>query len=154
MPRHLLPCAILALVPLHSAWPQAAQPAAAVKAAEEARVAALDRSDVAALDSLLAPDLTYVHASGKVDTKISFLEAIRSGQLRYISWQPTRFNVRVEGATAVLDGEYAIYVQDKRVQPQPFHVTVFFLTVYALRDQRWQQIAWQTTRDVSVPSGR
>jgi Domain of unknown function (DUF4440) len=145
---------LLSLDPLHSAWPQAPQPAAAVKAAEEARVAALDRSDVAALDHLLAPDLTYVHASGKVDTKVSFLEAIRSGQLRYISWQPTRFNVRVEGNTAVLNGEYAIYVQDKRVQPEPFRVTVFFLTVYALRDGRWQQIAWQTTRDVTIQSRR
>jgi hypothetical protein len=150
MPKHLLGFAlVLALYPVHFAWAQGANPAAAVRAAEEARVAALDRSDVAALDRLLAADLTYVHASGKVDTKSSLLDAIRSGQLHYISWQPTKLDVRVEGTTAILNGEYAVYVQDKRVQPDPFHVNVFFLTVYALRNGHWQQIAWQTTRDVA-----
>jgi hypothetical protein len=31
----------------------------------------------------MADDVTYIHASGKVDTKKSYLEAIRSGQLHY-----------------------------------------------------------------------
>jgi hypothetical protein len=59
-----------------------------VLAAEQARTAALEHSDVATLERIMADEVTYIHASGKVDTKESYLDAIRSGQLRYISWRP------------------------------------------------------------------
>jgi hypothetical protein len=125
-----------------------------VLAAEQARVAALDRGDVAALDRIIADDLTYVHASGRVDTKSSLLGAIRSGELHYISWEPKRMQARVLGDTAVIDGEYTVHVKDSRVQKDPFSVNVFFLGVYALRNGRWQQIAWESTRDVGMAQGR
>ncbi len=62
-----------------------------VLAAEHARTTALEHSDVATLERIMAEDVTYIHASGKVDTKKSYLDAIRSGQLHYISWHPNRF---------------------------------------------------------------
>jgi ketosteroid isomerase-like protein len=123
-----------------------------VMAAEEARTAALDRSDVAALERIMADDITYVHASGEVDTKSSYLAAIRSGQLHYISWQPKNLHVRVLGDTAVINGEYAVRVKDSRMQPAPFNISILILSVYARRDGRWQQIAWQSTRDVAASS--
>ena len=106
------------------------------------------RSDVASLEKILADDLTYVHASGKVDTKASMLEAIRSGQIHYISWQAKNMHVRALGNTAVLNGEYLVRVTDRRVQPDPFDINILILSVYAKR--RWQQIAWQSTRDVAL----
>jgi ketosteroid isomerase-like protein len=122
-----------------------------VMAAEQARVAALDASDVAALDRIMADDVTYVHASGKVDTKASYLGAIRSGKLRYIAWTPKELHVRLLGPdSAVINGEYAVRVTDARVQPAPFDISIFILTVYARRDGRWQQVAWQSTRDVAA----
>jgi hypothetical protein len=122
-----------------------------VLTAEQARTTALETSDLVALDRILGEGLTYVHASGKVDTKASLIEAIRSGQVHYISWHANRLNVRVLGDSAVLDGQYAVRVIDRRVQPDPFDVNILILSVYARRDGRWQQIAWQSTRDV-VPS--
>jgi hypothetical protein len=122
-----------------------------VMAAEQARVTALDASDVSALDRIMADDVTYVHASGKVDTKSSYLDAIRSGQLRYISWTPKDLHVRLLGAdSAVINGEYAVRVTDSRVQPTAFDISIFILSVYARRDGRWQQVAWQSTRDVAA----
>jgi Domain of unknown function (DUF4440) len=121
-----------------------------VLAVENARTAALDRNDVAELDKILAHDLTYVHASGKVDNKASMLEAIRTGQIRYISWQVRTMAVRVNGDSAVLNGEYEVRVTDRRVQPDPFDINIFVLSVYAKRSGRWQQIAWQSTRDVAL----
>jgi uncharacterized protein (TIGR02246 family) len=118
-----------------------------VLTAEQTRVAALDAQDVPALEKIMADDVTYTHASGKVDTKTSYLEAIRSGQLHYISWQPKSMQVRVLGKdAAVINGEYAVRVTDARVQPQPFDIDILILSVYARRDGRWQQIAWQSTR--------
>jgi Domain of unknown function (DUF4440) len=121
-----------------------------VLAAENARTAALDRNDVSALDKILGDDLTYVHASGKVDTKTSMLEAIRSGQIRYASWQVKSMHVRVIGDAAVLNGEYLVRVTDHRVQPDPFDINILILSVYAKRGGRWQQIAWESTRDVAL----
>jgi ketosteroid isomerase-like protein len=119
-----------------------------VMATEQARTAALNRSDIPTLDKIMADDVTYVHASGKVDTKQTYLDAIRSGQLHYISWTPKDLHVRVSGDTGVITGEYAVRVTDSRVQPTPFDITVYILTVYAKRNGHWQQIAWQSTRDV------
>jgi ketosteroid isomerase-like protein len=131
--------------------PATSNAAKEVLAIEQARTEALDHSDVAALDRIMADDVTYIHASGKVDTKQSYLEAIRSSQLHYISWQPKDLHVRVIGDTAaVIDGEYAVRVTDSRVQPTPFDINIFILTVYALRNGHWQQIAWQSTRDVAT----
>lgn len=121
-----------------------------VLAAENARTAALDNNDLPALEKILADDLTYVHASGKVDTKASMLDAIRSGQVRYISWTPVRLNARVTGDNGVVDGEYRVRVTDRRVKPDPFDVDIFVLAVYARRGGRWQQIAWQSTRNIAV----
>jgi hypothetical protein len=128
-----------------------ASEAGQVMAAEQARVTALDASDLPALERLMADDVTYIHASGKVDTKASYLAAIRSGQLHYISWIPKGLHVRMLGhEAAVIDGEYAVRVLDSRVQPVPFDITIFILTVYARREGRWQQVAWQSTRDVEA----
>jgi hypothetical protein len=43
-----------------------------------------------------------------------------------------------------------VRVTDSRVQPTPFDINILFLTVYAQRNGRWQQIAWQSTRDVAT----
>jgi hypothetical protein len=122
-----------------------------VLAREQARTAALEHSDVATLERIMADDVTYIHASGKVDTKTSYLDAIRSGQLRYISWRPKTLHVRILGKSgAVVDGEYAVKVTDSRVQPTPFDINIFILTVYERRNGQWQQIAWQSTRDIGT----
>ena len=121
-----------------------------VLATEKSRIAALDSDDLKTLDRVLADDLTYVHASGKVDTKRTLLDSIRSGQVHYISWEPKRLTARVIGEAAVLDGEYRVRVTDLRVRPDPFDVNIFILAMYARRGGRWQQIAWQSTRDVAL----
>ena len=123
-----------------------------VLAAEQARTAALEHSDVATLERIMADEVTYIHASGKVDTKESYLDAIRSGQLRYISWRPMNLHVRLLGSGAVIDGEYAVKVTDSRVQRTPFDINIFILTVYERRNGQWKQIAWQSTRDVRTAS--
>jgi Domain of unknown function (DUF4440) len=150
---HLILCIVLGIsVPVAAASsPQAEAAAKQVLATENARTAALDCSDVAALGRIMADDDTYIHASGKIDTKASYLAAIRSGQLRYISWQPVGLHVRVlgNGDSAVLNGEYRVRVTDSRMQKKPFNVDILVLSVYARRGGRWQQVAWQSTRAIA-----
>jgi len=120
-----------------------------VMASEQARVAALDSSDIPALERMMADDVTYVHASGRVDTKASYLDAIRSGKLHYISWVAKSLQVRVEGSAAVINGEYSVRVTDLRTQPVPFNIDIFVLEMWSRQDGRWRLIAYQSTRDVA-----
>ena len=120
-----------------------------VMAAEQARVEALDSSNIPALQQIMADDVTYVHASGRVDTKASYLDAIRSGKLHYISWVAKKLQVRTVGSAAVINGEYSVRVTDLRTQPDPFNIDIFILEMWAHRDARWQLIAYQSTRDVA-----
>jgi ketosteroid isomerase-like protein len=124
----------------------------AVLAVEHARTAALVNGDLTALDAIVADDVTYTHASGKRDTKTSYFEALRSGQLKYVSWYPVEMHVRVFGDTAILNGLYDIQAYDKRVQPDLLMLHAIFLSVYARRNGRWQQVAWQTTRIPDAPA--
>jgi ketosteroid isomerase-like protein len=130
--------------------PSTSNAAKQVLAADQARTAALEHSDVATLERIMADDVIYIHASGKVDTKKSYLDAIRSGQLHYISWRPVDLHVRVVGSGAIINGEYAVKVTDSRVQPNPFDINIFILTAYERRNGQWQQIAWQSTRNTGT----
>ena len=150
---------LCALVAPATSSPSAAQSNAAqnsveadVLAVEKARIAAVLARDVKTLERICADDLTYIHASGRVDTKASYIDAIRSDDLHYIAWEPKELHVRAFGDTAVVNGEYHVRVINRRMQPDPLDMNVFILTVYVKRDGRWQQVAWQTTRDVGSPA--
>jgi hypothetical protein len=149
----LLPFVLAASLVQANAQPShspATDTAKQVLATEKARTTALEHSDVGALERIMDDNVTYIHASGKVDTKKSYLDAIRSGQLQYISWRPMDLRVRLLGNSAVISGEYAVKVKDIRVQPNPFDINIFILTVYERRNGQWQQIAWQSTRDTGL----
>jgi hypothetical protein len=50
---------------------------------EEERYRAILRADTATLDDLFSGALAYTHSTGVVDTKASYLDAIRTGRLLY-----------------------------------------------------------------------
>lgn len=120
---------------------------AEVLAVEKSRTTALVHADIQTLDKLLSDDLTYVHASGKVDTKASYLEAIRLGDLHYLSWEPKDLHVRLLSDSALLTGTYHVRAIDQRMQAESSDVHVIVLSVYAKRGGHWQQVAWQSTRE-------
>jgi hypothetical protein len=126
---------------------QSQSTSAEILAVEKSRTVALEQSDLNTMDKLLADDLTYVHASGKVDTKASLLDALRSGDLRYVSWEPGDLRVLLLTNGAVLTGTYHVRAIDQRVQADPLDVHIIVLSVYAKRAGRWQQVAWQSTRE-------
>ena len=114
---------------------------------ETRRFEAVVRGDVAALEGILSDDLTYTHATGVFETKAEFLGKIKSGQLKYESFGPEDFRVRVYGPAAVITGIARVKVQ---VGGQPLSFRLRFTDVYVKRDGRWQMVAWQATR---LPEG-
>jgi hypothetical protein len=102
-----------------TAWSQAsrARPSDSTKAiqevftVDEARRLAMLHSDVAALDSLLAEDVTIYWGDGTADDKASTLALFRSGRLRYAQLDYDSTRVRVYGQTAVVTGQARIKAQ-------------------------------------------
>lgn len=110
--------------------------------ADERCAEALVKGDVAALDGLIAPDVTYVGADGLIEDKRSILYRLRSGAASYRSIIATERRARVLGETAIVTGVVAMRGVSRA---QEFDVTARYTAVYARRDGRWQLTAYQAT---------
>lgn len=115
-----------------------------VLALENRRVAALLRADLATLDEILADDLVYTHSSSHVDTKASYLETIRSGKLKYLTLAHRNPTIRVYGTTAVVHGIADVRTVWEDQTGDPY--AVCYTMVYVQKNDRWQKVAWQSTR--------
>jgi ketosteroid isomerase-like protein len=116
----------------------------AVLAVEDGRFAAMVRADTAWLRDVLADDLSYVHTSGRSDTKAQFLESLGSGTLRYREFTPRERRVRLLGdGTAVVVG-----LAHARAAAGSREVDMYvrYVAVYERIRERWWLAAWQTTR--------
>jgi ketosteroid isomerase-like protein len=108
---------------------------------ETKRIAAMVSKDIAALDALLADDLTYTHSGGTTDTKSSFIALIKErGRYLGVDYSNTQV-VPFPGGTAVAVRGRA---QIRLVGVASY--SVLFLDVWALRDGAWKMVAWQATR--------
>ena len=108
---------------------------------EATRIAAMVSRDLAALEPLLAEDLSYSHSSGRTDTKASFLELVRSGHYLGVDF-PERDVVSC-GTAAIVRGRAEMRVHH---DGSDLSYPILFLDVYALRNGAWQLVAWQATR--------
>ncbi len=115
----------------------------AVRQAEHAWAQAAIKGDVAALDKILADDLTHTHGGGRTESKAQFLEAIRSGTQKYEAIDYGEINVRVYGSTAIVTSEPNIRTVNSG-QPSSSHSR--FLHVFVKQGETWRMVAHQSTR--------
>jgi len=115
----------------------------AIRQLENRRIRAMIEADTAALDTILADDLTYTHTSGWVDTKEQLIGWLESGELNYESITADSVLVRVYAAAAVVTGQAAVKI---KVNGQEKNLQIRFIDVYVKRNGHWQMVAWQSTR--------
>ena len=115
----------------------------AIRQLENRRFHAMIEADTAALDTILADDLTYTHTNGWVDTKEQFIGWLETGELNYESITTDGVLVRVYAATAVVTGQAAVEI---KVNGQAKNLQIRFIDVYVKREGHWQMVAWQSTR--------
>jgi hypothetical protein len=114
-------------------------------ALEKRRFDAMIRRDTILLASLLADSLTYIHSSGVMDNKKSFIKDIGSGRITYIFFIP-------EKVTAYIDGNYAWVYGRANVRFKLATMTVnidqyiSFVEVYHLVRYQWQMILCHNAR--------
>lgn len=114
-----------------------------IRSLDARRLEAMTRGDVAAMDRILSNDLVYTHASGWRQTKAEFLASIRSGELKYHTFDMHSAHLRTYGGAVIVTGEASAKVNSKGHE---LDVSLLFLEAYAKQGGRWQLVAWQSTR--------
>ncbi|HSI51318.1 MAG TPA: nuclear transport factor 2 family protein [Ideonella sp.] len=103
--------ALSALLTLAATLPLFTLPEAAMAQSDEARAvgAAVEKlrtlmvdPDRAALEAIVADNLTYGHSGGKVDTKASFIKDLLEGNSDFVSISLTEQQVTVTGEVATV----------------------------------------------------
>jgi hypothetical protein len=111
--------------------------------AEEARFAAQMSGDVTAMQRLFGDDLVYIHSSTLEDTKASFIESIRSGNVKYRSMKRSDVKVRTYGCIAIVTGTANF---DVTARGQELSLHLLYHAVWAKRAGGPQFVSWQATR--------
>jgi ketosteroid isomerase-like protein len=115
----------------------------AVLSIDGERAEAQIKQDAATLDRLLSDDLTYVHASGLVQSKAEFIADLQSSKRVYKSITNSDVKVRVLQGTAIITSKSEINVS---FDGKENDLSLQVIEVYAKRNERWQLIAYQSTR--------
>jgi hypothetical protein len=106
------------------------------------RVLADFRADRAALDTLLADELSYARSSGVLHSKAQVLALVGAGgPYQLDSSTPDSLAARVYGDAAVVTGLLTVKLT---AQPAPY--TLRFTDVWARRGSRWQLVAFHAAR--------
>jgi ketosteroid isomerase-like protein len=113
-----------------------------VRAAEQARAAALLKADTTAISKLTADDFVEISRLGTLRTKADNLRDIASGNLKLLTVQYDSTNVRRYGDVAVLR---AIANNTGMFHGTPFAGRVWYTRVFVWRDGRWQAVTMQQT---------
>jgi len=114
-----------------------------VRRAETDRFAAMVKADVATLDKLLAPELSYTHGDARVVDKSVFVAELKAGVFKYLTIVPNDLNVRVYGNTAVVTGGAGMDIVNKGV---PAKIRIRYTNMQIKKNGSWQMVAWQATR--------
>ncbi len=116
---------------------------AAIKAAEQARCAAMLANDNTALGALLDPRLQFHHATGAVDDKAAYMAKMAAGRIEYvgIAWSEDKVIALSEGS-AVLTGRMNTEVRVEGVEKALVNRVT---AVWSLNDGVWQMVVFQST---------
>lgn len=130
----------------------AAQPSAVERTvldAQAKRNQAMMAEDVKTLDSMLADELFYCHASALQQTKAEFLKTVREEQFKWLTMVADGVAVHVYGNIAVVTTSRlheTITAKQRDGKIQPVDLTIRTTEVYVNRDDRWQLTNFQATR--------
>jgi len=119
-----------------------------VLAFERAMEAAVVRGDVAYVDRVSAPDLSFTHGDGwttggkplLVDDRKAFLQRVENKQ--YNARDLDSVKVELHGDIAITYGRYV--AQNRTGKPEQSWFSVWFERVYEKRDGRWLYVSHRT----------
>lgn len=117
---------------------------AAIKAADNARIAAMRSRDKEKLSAIFSQDLHYAHSTGVVDNKASFMEVLVSGRTKYLSFEYDQREIKVPApGIATITGRARVKVETPTGTMENL---LSFLAVWRLEEGTWRFLAWQSCK--------
>jgi ketosteroid isomerase-like protein len=111
---------------------------------EEQFQKAVVQGDVATFERLLADDFTHTSQDGSFRTRAEWLKGRVQGKSNYVSYVIDDQKIRIYGDTAVVTGLAKPSWREKDGSSASGQFR--FLRVWVKRDERWQAVAFQSTR--------
>jgi ketosteroid isomerase-like protein len=137
----LLAIAILiSILPSARAQQITGNPPAEMRAAEDQLQKALVKGDTETLSKLLADDYLRTAPTTPNTTKTQYLDALRSGTLKYFSIEAKESHYRTYGDTVIVNSVSAIRVN---INGQQRDEVLRLINVWIKKDGRWQLAAVQ-----------
>ncbi|MEN8655496.1 nuclear transport factor 2 family protein [Streptomyces sp. 21So2-11] len=114
-----------------------------IREVERARLRALVAGDVGSASELHAPEFQLVTPVGHALSKDAYLQAIASGDIDYVEWEPGPIDVRVHGNAAAIRYQATLEVifGHRRVPRASYWHT----DTYENTDGQWQAVWSQAT---------
>lgn len=122
---------------------QAGSEEAAVRAAESALYAAMTAVDLAALDEILAPDLSYIHSTAVAEGKAEYLERVKARHYDYNGMTSRDVVIRVRDDLAVMNGTLDMAVAT--AGGPNLMMKLLFVLIWTKLDGRWRLSLRQAT---------
>jgi ketosteroid isomerase-like protein len=104
---------------------------------------ALTNANASALEKIYDDTLIYTHSSGKVDTKSSYISAIKAGATRYESMKRDDIKVSVYGQAAVVTCHWDVHIASNG---NKIDMNARYLHVYIRHKDGWKLVAHESTR--------
>jgi ketosteroid isomerase-like protein len=117
----------------------------AVEAAERAWAAGVMAKDYTALNRVLADDLVYSHSNGLVDTRQSFIDALRSGKSEYYQIRYDSIRVKMVDSTTAMAFCRAFF-ETKAADGGRQQMELALLHVFRLTGGEWRLVGHQSAR--------
>lgn len=117
-------------------------PQSVATAAERLRIAMIDPSP-AALNQLVADDLSYGHSGGRVDTKASFISDLLDGKSDFVTIVISDQTIKVVGDAAIVRHTLTADTNDSG---KPGKVQIKILGVWQKQGADWKLLARQAVR--------
>ena len=106
-------------------------------------VAALQRNDVAFVDSVLAPEFVATYGDGSRGDRTRELQLVKEFNQQVDKWTVDEFSVKVFGETAV------VWFTQRMVGPiqgVPTEIVTRYMDVFVNRDGKWLCVGSQSTK--------
>lgn len=115
-----------------------------IRSADQQWAEAAKSADAAQLNRLLSNDLVYLHATGVVDDKASYIDKVKSKRQKYDGIVHSNVRIKVFGGhTAVLTARMRMHGTNAA---GPFDDQVLMTHVWVKGNGGWQLVAHQTTK--------
>lgn len=118
--------------------------AAAVRAADDERVAATMAADPARMDAIYSDQLHYTHSNGKFDTKQSYLDAVVSHRSVYSAYDYVKRDFQVVTPEVVVMTAHALVIAGTATTPTKLDLNV--MAVWRLEGGKWRFLSWLSSK--------